>query len=561
MDAPRRRGKAASAEGSHLAPQLVTASIPIAQLTASPTNPRKNFDQAKLEELAESMKVRGVLQPILVRPRGNGKAGTYEIVAGERRFRAAQLAELPAMPAVIRDLDDVEVIECQTIENLQRDDLHPLEEAAGYQALIARAKYDVAKIAAKVGRSIKYVYDRVKLLELTPPAQKLFLEGRMTAGHAILLARLESKDQARAIAIGDDVYHRPALFSDERGLPFDDDTFDKAVKKDPYLAVKPVSVREFENWIDHNVKADRAEVDPVLFPEAAALVGEAAAAGEKVIPIMRLDTRPVAARDEKVLGERMWKRADGREGSKTCEYAEVGVIVIGPDRHEAFRMCRKRERCKVHWAAEIKAREQRQKGSQAEASGDTKAIAQARRDAARREENTRKAEAERERVDQALPAVMAAIVAAVRKAPVGPTSQLGRILREFADEWLYKGGMDRLGLDVLKAIPLGSRPEDLVRHLAFRIVAQDISDDVIDPHELVKRARAFGVDAKKILDQVAPVQTSAQPGKPVRGTCRKCGCTEERACAGGCGWADKSETRCTACFPPTLKSRAKKGGR
>jgi len=147
------------------------------QLHESPWNPRKTFDPAALQELADSLATVGVLSPLLVRPNAAG----YEIAAGHRRYRAAKLAGLREVPAIVRDMDDPMFLEILVLENNQRADVHPLEEAAGYQELLNRAGYDVARIAERVGKSVKYVYDRMKLLSLTKPAQSLFFDDKITA--------------------------------------------------------------------------------------------------------------------------------------------------------------------------------------------------------------------------------------------------------------------------------------------------------------------------------------------------------------------------------------------
>lgn len=164
-------------------------------LAESKTNPRKHFDAAALSELAASIKQKGLLQPLLVRKNGKG----YEVVAGARRYRAAKLAGLADIPCVVRELTDTEALEIQVIENLQREDIHPLEEAQGYQALMKTKGYDVDVIAEKVGKSISYIYARQKLLSLSPEAQKEFLSGEISAGHAILLARLQDHYQTKAL--------------------------------------------------------------------------------------------------------------------------------------------------------------------------------------------------------------------------------------------------------------------------------------------------------------------------------------------------------------------------
>jgi ParB/RepB/Spo0J family partition protein len=174
--------------------------IAIACITPSLTNPRKRFDEAQLAELTDSVKRHDVLQPILLRP--NGKEGHYELVAGERRFRAAKAAGLVDIPATVRELSDTDVLEIQVVENLQREDLHELEEAEGYEKLLKCThangeKYTVEEIAAKVGKSRSYVFARLKLCALCPEARKAFYAGDLDASRALLIARIGHHDTQR----------------------------------------------------------------------------------------------------------------------------------------------------------------------------------------------------------------------------------------------------------------------------------------------------------------------------------------------------------------------------
>lgn len=173
--------------------------IPLTAIALSKSNPRKSFDKAALAELAESIKRHDVLQPILVRPNGGEK---FEVVAGERRFRAAKDAGLTDIPATVRTLTDAEVLEIQVVENLQRADLHELEEAEGYEQLLKCAhadgkKYSVEEIAAKVGKSRSYVFARLKLTALCPEARKAFYAGELDASRALLIARIGHHDTQR----------------------------------------------------------------------------------------------------------------------------------------------------------------------------------------------------------------------------------------------------------------------------------------------------------------------------------------------------------------------------
>ncbi len=182
---------------------VAVASLPIAAIVASPSNPRKRFDDTYIAELADSIKSHGLIQPITVRPlsldalfafnRGrheDDERPTYEIVVGECRWRAAKLAGLTEIPAFWRELDDKQVLEIQVIENLQRRDVHPIEEAEGYQQLIARHGYTADEIAAKIGKSRAYVYARIKLTALCREARDAFFEGKLDASTALLVARV-----------------------------------------------------------------------------------------------------------------------------------------------------------------------------------------------------------------------------------------------------------------------------------------------------------------------------------------------------------------------------------
>ena len=168
--------------------------IAIDTIHESATNPRRTFDEGKLQELAESIRTNGLIQPVTVRPNSDG----FEIVAGARRFRAAQLAELFSVPARIVDIDDAQTLEWQLVENSQRVDVHPYEEAQGFERLLAMPGYDVATLVDKSGKSASHVYARLSLLQLIPLIAEAFSAERITASHANLLARLPQESQAEA---------------------------------------------------------------------------------------------------------------------------------------------------------------------------------------------------------------------------------------------------------------------------------------------------------------------------------------------------------------------------
>lgn len=176
-------------------------SLPIDLVQRNPQQPRRTFDEGDLNELSNSIRTHGVLQPILVRPIAEGK---YEIVAGERRWRAAQRAGLHSIPAVIREFNEVEVLEIAIVENVQRTDLNPIEEAQGFQALIDRFGRTQEDIAEAVGKSRPHIANMLRLLKLPDDLQEMVRDGRLSSGHAraILTAPDQRGLAQRVIAEG-----------------------------------------------------------------------------------------------------------------------------------------------------------------------------------------------------------------------------------------------------------------------------------------------------------------------------------------------------------------------
>lgn len=181
----------------------------LAQLVESPTNPRRHFDEEYLGELAASVKEVGVVQAITVRPHPKPTAAgaQFEIVAGACRFRAAKRAALERIPAVVRNLTDHQALQIQIIENLQRRDIHPLDEAHGYQRLLDDIGMTVKQIAEKVGKSPEFIYARLKLLEASSPVRKALEKGEISAEHAVVIARAPSKNQPDGLRLARDGYN------------------------------------------------------------------------------------------------------------------------------------------------------------------------------------------------------------------------------------------------------------------------------------------------------------------------------------------------------------------
>lgn len=228
------------------------ALLPLKSVAPSTTNPRQHFDDAKLVELSLSIQANGVHQPILVRPlpghrvHSTDRCVTHEIVAGERRWRASQLAKASTIPAMVRELTDAEALEIQIIENLQRADLTELEEAEGYERLMQASDISADAVGTKIGKSRSYVYARLKLLDLCTEARKALREGQIDASRGVLIARIpDGKLQLKALA--------------------------EATRKN-HLD-EPISFRSFQTWLQTNVmlRLERAPfqiTDAKLLPDA-----------------------------------------------------------------------------------------------------------------------------------------------------------------------------------------------------------------------------------------------------------------------------------------------------
>lgn len=165
--------------------------IPLAQIRPNPLQPRRHFDEAALAELTESIRAQGILQPILLRPAKGG----YELVAGERRFRAAQRAGLKAIPALVRVVTDEKALELAIIENLQRDDLNPIEQARAFQELASRFSLTQEQIAQRTGKERSSISNFLRLLKLHSEVQELVVEGSLSMGHARALLSLDAESQ------------------------------------------------------------------------------------------------------------------------------------------------------------------------------------------------------------------------------------------------------------------------------------------------------------------------------------------------------------------------------
>jgi len=197
VPAKRRLGKGLGALLPEVDPLRTGAaegvqSLRLSDIRPNPHQPRQEFDPERLQELADSMREHGVVQPVLVR---RSSAGYYELVAGERRWRAAQIAGLSHIPAIVRDLDDEAAMEIALIENLQREDLNPIDEANAYRLLLDKFGLTQEQLAAKIGKSRPQIANTLRLLSLEPEIREMLQAGRLSVGHAKALLGLAGGEE------------------------------------------------------------------------------------------------------------------------------------------------------------------------------------------------------------------------------------------------------------------------------------------------------------------------------------------------------------------------------
>ncbi|MBN8749490.1 MAG: ParB/RepB/Spo0J family partition protein [Variovorax sp.] len=300
------------------------ATLALSAIVPSLTNPRTHFDEAKLAELAESIKAQDVGQPILVRPLpanrldetsrklGRSQRATHEIISGERRYRASKLADKTTIPVLIRKWDDVQVLTFQLVENLQRDDLSELEEAEGYQRLIDQAAMAKEVIGERIGKSRSYVYQRLKLLELDPAGREALRKGEIDFSKALLIARVpDAKLQIKALgqATGSDNFGRALPVKDLQAWL---QTNVMLSLKRTSFDIKDVTLREGAGACPECPK--RTGANPDLFAD---------------VDSADLCTDPTCYHDkEKAAADRRFEAAQA-EGKKVIEHAQAVKLSSG----------------------------------------------------------------------------------------------------------------------------------------------------------------------------------------------------------------------------------------
>lgn len=566
---------------------LYIAAVPIGRLTPNPDNPRKHFDPTKLQELADSIGQVGLVQPLVVRP--FGKPGHYQIVAGERRWRAAQLAKAPTVPAIERRLTDQQALEIMTIENLQRDDLHPLEEAQGYSQLqkIDPAQYTVQGIAAKVGKSESYVYQRLKLLSLGPQAVKCFYAGDLPAAHAISLARLQPEDQRKALEelMGDrdfnglmplrefNQYIAHEFHLDLHGAAFDKADSTLVPEAGSCLACPKRTGFAPQLFADLKTKKDTCTDATCFWKKVAADLArkrEALAAELGRPPVLVSSQYTQRPRKDGVLARDAYKELDRK--SKPCGHAVPALVMDGGRAGHRITVCATQD-CRTHWHPfEQESQENRAQRTK-----------------------------QKQRRIEALVVVRRRLLDAIVGA--APSKLVRRDLNHIAVGWF-----DSRRQDVQKIIyrrhawePVTTN-EGGYRHKVWggavvaqaveRMTEKELNGFLIElalidlatvneyrkdyrttPPALLEVARRWGCAPNQIEREVtaefaekakrarqrAKKAAAGQAQEPTAGICQICGCTENSPCeistnegTEPCGWANKEKTLCTT--PECLKA-------
>jgi ParB/RepB/Spo0J family partition protein len=330
-----------------------------------------------MNDLVRSVKEKGIVTPLLVRPvvngSVNGKPQSFEIISGHRRFRAAKVAGLDGVPAIVRALDDKDALEIMIIENVLRADVHPLDEAVGYDELIQKHKFTVEELSDRTGKSVSYIYQRLQLCSLIKPAQESFLKEKISAGHAKLLARLQPKDQKEALT----KVLKPEHEWDGR--------------------IQQTSVEGLRSWIQKNINLDLATAcfsltDPEVFPEAGSCnlcpkrsgfnqdlfndiqkkdvctdptcfhekearvfgrivnnLQDEGIALKDVLAVSTEDSWNIGKMHLSFGGGRVYGKNEYRRAGKgSCKFVKVGVLVQGNGVGESFVVCTE-QKCRKHW--------------------------------------------------------------------------------------------------------------------------------------------------------------------------------------------------------------------
>jgi ParB/RepB/Spo0J family partition protein len=430
-------------------------------INESPTNPRRSFSESSLDELTASVRRHGVLQPILVRPNGDG----FVLIAGARRLRAAKLAGCETVPARVLDLDDAAADEATIIENLHRENIHPLDEGVSYQRLVSAGR-TIEDVAAALGKSKGYVYQRISLTRLVPKVQDLLARDVLPLIYALKIASVPAEQQEEALP----QCFRP-LFRDEEA------------RRDQ---LEPLA--QLTAWIEKTVRLNpRSEDTQVLLPALAEQV--VSAEQERDASVLALSTLHFHTdkADPKPILAKSWKPAEGKD---RCSHARPGVLVLGEGQGTFLQVCIAKKECDKHWS--------RPKSAASRPTEDQAAQAEARR---KDEEAWARQRAEQERWRKELRPRAVRLIAE-RAAKVAWSPMLLRLLLEDIRP-------DELFLEILgkpDRIAVKHYPQALVVALALRHSWQ--RDDLL----LFSKRVGVKVTSKDLAD--TPPSTTPNPKPP-----------------------------------------------
>lgn len=459
--------------------------IPLAHIVESPHNPRQHFDADKLADLAASLAQVGQLTPAVVRPHPT-LPDHYELAAGHRRHRAATLAGLDGLLCVVREMDDTTLLEVLTIENLQRDDVHPLEEADGYHALLLQGGTDVHALADRLGKSVAYVRDRLALRSLIEEMRRLFFAGAFSVAHAVVIARCSAEAQAQMLegrGIFETEYIRnedgfmltPEDDAESGDEDYDDDwaeaysetgdAKDDAPEPDRVADIlanrKVLTVRALKAWIREHIRlAPDAPELAIAYPDTAVAVALAPR-------VVEITTAWGQLKDGQPRPRGTWKPVH----AGSCEHIVLGFHGIGPNQGRTQPICIATTECRTHWGEEIADAERRAARASQPHDDDSTDEDEGEYDWERRARERKEAA---ERLEPLLPYLLELAEAKVREAATHGDSPLVRelILGEFHIDDDEETAED--GTPVEEPFPLVGDADMILRAIAWRRIARNL---------------------------------------------------------------------------------------
>jgi ParB family transcriptional regulator, chromosome partitioning protein len=581
----------------------MTQEVEISRIVPSKTNPRKNFDKGALENLTASIKAEGrVLFPILIRPLAGAK-NKYELVDGERRVRAATAAGLKTIDAEIRKMTDEEALRAQLISFEQDEDIHPLEKAQAMQRMLYGAHLTDARIdalAEKLGKTSSYIKQQLKLLDLIDPAKKAFVANVLPLSHALLICRLQPREQERAFQFAVKTWESfdgDFRYSNQRNPDATDESFSLKYANDASRTV--CSVKDLREFIDRRINLDLKQAafdkkDAALLPKAGACVtcpkrsgfetelfadiakndvctDPACYAAKQQAFLERLKKGLKADKKKYVEITRDYQKPAGHPGAITersfkyvkgapCKFARVGIYIDADMRGKTATICCAKKECKQHFGSLIAEKNRHSSGGPGPKARSAQDLEKERIEQVKRHIEVEVAE---KLVDRMLPALVNVVPPSFNdKLWLVEMAEFidGHTSNEFDDAKRFlgiKGGVNQLDrpelMQLINASLLLSAYEDRMDTEIAWILEQSVKLGMREQVERIRAeiteqvTKAHAVELMLEKDKVVTFPAAAQ-----RGVCRVCGCTESTPCAGGCAWADKTETLCTN--PNCLKS-------